>query len=183
MSTGERNQKLARAFQFTSADVLLNQQGKIADSQKLKLEMFRRGRVMGLAAFGIIGGIALLACIGASVWALFNADGGITRLAIPLGIGFVLLAMAAGAANFYVRSRELITGKVSRIEGPAKPVTREYGEMDFSSAGVSRVIRIGDREFPLVTEEQYNAFEEGAAYRAFYVKNYPMNVLLSVEAL
>jgi hypothetical protein len=91
--------------------------------------------------------------------------------------------MGGGATNFFLRSREVITGKLSSAEGPAKPIRREYGAYEHFSAGVALFVRLGSKELPLVNEEQFAAFEEGATYRAFYVKNYPRDVLLSVEAL
>ena len=182
MSIRDRNVKLSQAFHFTSADLNLNKEGKIAESQQAKVEKFRRGRVISLAAFAVMGGLFLLGCLGVGVSTLFSSGDNTTRLAIMGALGVGLLAMGGGAANFYLRSRELLTGKLSSVEGPAEPIQREASVEDMGF-GMAYFVKVAGKQFPLLNEEQYNSFEAGASHRIFYVKNYPLDVLLSVEAI
>jgi hypothetical protein len=182
-SSLERNRRLAAAFAFGPADLQANQQGRIADGQKPTLEQYRRGRVISLVAFAIFAGVFLLACAGSAIWGLLSPDAGSLGVALPVAFGVGLLAMGGGATNFFLRSREVITARVSHVEGAAEPIRRRYGETEFLGAGVALFVRIGAKELPLQTEEQLQAFEAGERYRAYYVKNYPRDVLLSIEAL
>ena len=43
-------------------------------------------------------------------------------------------------------------------------------------------VKLGSKQFRLISEDQHNAFEEGENYRIYYVKGYPFDVILAIEA-
>jgi Mn2+/Fe2+ NRAMP family transporter len=180
MSTGDRNQKLSQAFHFTSADLTLNKQGKIAESQKANVNKYRRGRVISLVAFAVMGGLFLLGLLGVGVSTLFNSGDNTIGYAIMGALAVALLAMGGGAAYFYFRSRDLISGLISQAVGAAKRISREARDED-GSFGMVYFVKLGSKQFRMISEEQHNAFEEGKNYRAYYVKAYPFDVILSLE--
>jgi hypothetical protein len=73
------------------------------------------------------------------------------------------------------------------MEGTAKLSTRQYnadyGGLAYSNLGTGWFVKLGSKNFRLLTAEQYAVFEEGAAYRIYYVKNYPIDLILSAEAI
>lgn len=71
---------------------------------------------------------------------------------------------------------------VSQMEGEAKPFTRTYDD-EIIGRGTGWFVKLGSKDFRLLTAEQYAAFEEGANYRIYYLKNYPIDTILSVEAV
>jgi hypothetical protein len=182
MSITERNSKLREVFKFSDADLLLNQQEIVAESQKLTLKSYRQGRMISLIAFGVIFVIIAFVCVGVGISMLISPDGSVTRLAILLAMGFVMFLIAASSANFFFRSRDILTGKVSQVQGNAKLYTRQYRD-EYRSLGMGWFVKLDKKEFGLRTAEQYAALEEGATYRIFYIKGYPLDMLLSVEAI
>ncbi len=181
MSISDRNHKLAQAFHFTSAELTVNKQGNIAEGQKATLEKNRRGRMVSLIAFAVMAGLFLLGCVGVGIATLFKSGDKTIQLAIMGALGVMLLAMGGGAANFYLRSRDVISGIVSHAEGMAKRTSREWRD-EGVSFGMVYFVKLGSKQFRLVSEEQYDAFEEGENYRIYYVKGYPLDVIFSVEA-
>jgi hypothetical protein len=182
VSVADRNRKLREVLKFSDADLLLNQQEKVSESQKLGLNSFRQGRMISLIAFGVMFVVFTLVCVGIGISILVSPDGSVTRLAILLAMGFVMLLIAASAVNFFLRSRDVLTGKVSQMQGSAKLYTHQYRD-EYRSLGMGWFVKIDRKEFRLSTAEQYGALEEGATYRIFYVKGYPLDVILSVEAI
>jgi hypothetical protein len=104
-----------------------------------------------------------------------------------LGLGLALLFVIGGAANYYVRSRDLITGAIRVHEGTAHLFTRQYTALyaDIGGAvvGTGWFVKLDSREFRILKEPAFAALEEGQRYRVYYVKNYPIDVILSAEAL
>ena len=140
MSITERNSKLKEVCKFSDADLLLNQQEKVSNNQQATLKSFRQGRMISLIAFGVMFVIFALVCVGIGLSMLVSPEGSVTRLAILLAMGFVMLLIAASAANFFIRSREVLTGKVSQMQGAAKLSTRQLGASTslWEQAGSSR---------------------------------------------
>jgi len=181
MSIGDRNKKLSQVFHFTSADLNLNKQGKIAESQKANVDKYRKGRVISLVAFGVMGGLFLLGLLAVGISTLFNPGDNTIRYAIMGALAVALLAMGGGAANFYIRSRDLISGSIGQAEGTAKRTSREARDED-GSYGIVYFVKLGSKQFRFISEEQHNAFEESENYRLYYVKAYPFDVILAIEA-
>jgi hypothetical protein len=158
----------------------------VADSQKQVLASSRNARMISLIVYGVMLSAALLVCLGVGVSLLINPEASTTRLAIMFAMAVAMLMIGAGAANYLLRSRDVLTGKVSQMEGTAKLSTRQYRRevgFGFTDLGTGWFIKIGSKEFRVLTPEQYAAFEEGAAYRFFYMKTYPIDTILSVEAI
>ena len=181
MSIADCNKKISQAFHFTSTDLNLNKQGKIAESQKANVDKYRKGRVISLVAFGVMGGLFLLGLLAVGISTLFNPGDNTIRYAIMGALAVALLAMGGGAANFYIRSRDLISGSIGQAEGPAKRITREARDED-GYFGMVYFVKLGPKQFRLISEDQHNAFEEGENYRIYYVKGYPFDVILAIEA-
>ena len=177
MSISERNKKLAQAFQFSSADLTINKQGGIAESQQATVEKFRKGRRISLVAFAVTAGLFFLGLIGVGISTLFNQGDNAIRYAIMGALGFVILALAGSSVNFYLRSRELLSGQVSLAEGAARPIETAAGEY-----GIAYFVKIGNKKLQLKSQAEHDAFDEGENYRLYFVKGYPLSVILSAEA-
>ncbi len=182
MSKNDRNVTLAQVFKFSEAELQANRQGRVAAGQMKTLASSRNARLMSMIAYAVMLGLALLVCIGVGVSLLVDRGESTTRLAILFAMLVVMLALGGGAANYYFRSRDVLAGKVSRMEGPAKLFTREYRD-EGMDLGTGWFVKLGSKEFRLLSAEQYAAFEESASYRIYYLKNYPLETILSVEAL
>jgi hypothetical protein len=182
MSVTERNINLKEVFKCTDADLLQNKQQKVSEAQSVLLKSYRQGRMISLIAFAVMFGLFTLICLGVGIWMLIGPDGGVTRFAILLAMGFIMLLIAASSLNFYIRSGDILTGKVSQMQGTAKLYTRQYRD-EYRSLGMGWFVKLDRKEFRLLSADQYAALEEGAAYRIFYVKGYPLDMLLAVEAI
>jgi hypothetical protein len=172
------DERLASAFGFTEDDLAANRQGYLTPNQKKVIAETRRARGCG----------ARLACIIMAVSfgffvVAFILSGGLETplssdallayaVAASAFIGIFLAAMVYGR----IRSRDLRTGKISVAEGPAHRRTKEY------KFGAAFYVKIGRHRFQFAYPEQFNAFEEGTRYRVYYVKNPPIDTVLSVEA-
>jgi hypothetical protein len=177
----------ARVFDFNENDLQLNQQGIVGESQKQALDSSRKARMFSMVAYIVMFVLFLLVCLGIGISLLINREGSTTRLAIIFAMMVAMLFVGGGSANFYFRSRDVLTRKVSQMEGTAKLYTRQYNAalsgLGYTNLGTGWFIKLGSKEFRLLTAEQYEAFQEGKSYRIYYVKNYPIDVILSAEAL
>lgn len=182
MSITERNSKLKEVFKYSDADMLLNKQEKISESQSATLKSYRQGRMIALIAFGVMFVLFALVFMGLGIWMLVNPGGDVRRLAILGAMGVISLVILASSANYFIRTRDILTGKVSQKQGAAKLYTRQYRD-EYSSLGMGWFVKIDKKEFGLKNSEQYAALEEGADYRIFYIRGYPLDMLLTVEAV
>jgi hypothetical protein len=187
MPASDRNNKLAQAFKFSESDLLLNREGKTADTQKQIIASARKTRMVSIVVYIVMIVLFLLVCIGVGLSLLLNRDGSTTRLAIMFAMAVATLLFAGAAANYYLRSRDLWASTVSHLDGTAKPHTRQYrasyDDLGGAGLGMGWFVKVGSKEFRLPTSEQYAAFEEGMNYRIHYVKNTPFDLILSAEAL
>ena len=184
MSITERNNKLKEVFKYSDADLLLNKQEKVSEGQRVTLKSYRQGRMISLIAFGVIFVLLglIFAGVGISLLVSPEKSGSIIRPAILFATGVAMLLFAASALNFFIRSRDILTGKVSQKQGAVKLYTRQYRD-EYRSLGMGRFVKIDKKEFGLQTAEQYASLEEGADYRIFYIRGYPLDMLLTVEAI
>jgi len=181
LSAGSRPQ-LLQAFEFTEDDLNANRQGKMSSGQRDKLDSFRKARRMSLIAYAVMAGLLVLGCIGAGLYMAFTRQDPTIRMAVPLALGFATLLMLGGSANFYLRTRDVLNGTVSQAEGQARLFSRTYRDED-NITGTGWFLKLDGKEFRLVNEAQYQALEEGRSYRVYYVRGYPFNFMLSVDAL
>jgi hypothetical protein len=173
------DERLAGAFGFTEDDLAANRQGYLTPSQKKIIAETRRARGCGARLAYII-----MAASFAFLVIAFVLSGGLevslsrdalTAYAVAASafIGIFLAAMVYSR----VRSRDLRSGKISVTEGPARRRTKEY------KFGAAFYVKIGRHRFQFAYPDQFYAFEEGTRYRVYYVKNPPIDVILSAEAL
>ena len=179
MSITERNAKLREVFKFTDADLLLNKQEKVSEAQGVTLKSYRQGRMISLVAFAVMLVVFALIFLGVGISMLVKSGGDIIRPAVLLATVVGMLLMAASAVNFFIRSGDILRGKVSQAQGTAKLYSHQYRD-EYRYMGMGWFVKLGPKEFRISTADQYAALEEGANYRIFYVKGYPLDMLLAV---
>jgi hypothetical protein len=126
------------------------------------VDQYRKGRVISLVGFAVMGGLFLLGLLGVGISTLSNPGDNTIRYAIMGALGVAVLLIGGSAINFYLRSRELISGKISQVEGPAEP--RKYTGDEY---GTAYQIKIRKKRFPLKSEQEHDAFEADADYRIY----------------
>ncbi len=187
MSIPEQNQILASAFGFSQADLDLNRHGRIAGSQSKKIASSRRARMISMIFYVAVMLLFLLAGVGVAVSMLFNQGDNTMRLAIVGGMALATIIFGGAAINYYLRTRDVLSGRLSQREGVAKLHTRTYrtayGDLGYTTLGIGWFVKLDGREFRVLSAEEYAGFEEGRKYRIYYVRNYPIDVILSAEAL
>ena len=187
MSIAEQNGKLARAFGFSDADLALNRQGRIAESQSKKIASSRRARMTSMIVYAAAMVLFLLVGVGVAISMLFNQGDNTTRIAIVGAMAVATLIFGASAINFYLRTCDVLSGRLSQREGAAKLHTRKYriayGDLGYTTLGIGWFVKLDGREFRVLSAEEYAGFDEGGRYRIYYVRNYPIDVILSAEAL
>ncbi len=118
---------------------------------------------------------------------LINRDGSITRLAIMFAAAVAVLFFGGAAVNYYLRTRDLFAGAVSHMDETAKLHKGQYkssvGDTTETNLGTGWFVKLGSKDFRLLSKDQYVAFEEGVNYRVHYIKSYPIDVILSAEAI
>jgi hypothetical protein len=187
MSVLGQNQKLAQAFGFSEGDLEMNRQGRIAESQSKKISSSRRARKVSLIFYAAVMLLSLLVGLGVALSTFFNRGDNTTRYVIAAALALVALIFAGAAANYYLRTRDVLRGRISQREGVARMHTRAYvtayGDIGYTTLGTGWFIKLDRHEFRVLSAEEYSGFEEGHKYRIYYVKNQPIDVILSAEAL
>lgn len=176
----------AEAFDFTSDDLTANRRGDITERQRALLE--RTGKsISGCSLPMTIGGVFFAT----GLWGLFSlwlfSNDAIGRELMSNPVEQVLLVgtllVPAGlmvGAHFWTRGA---TGgfrhaKLLRAEGEAKL----YAAVTKSGPTDASRLRLGDARFTL-SGRLAGLFEEGTAYRVYYVKSGPYWKILSAERL
>jgi hypothetical protein len=187
MSIPEQNQRLARAFGFSEGDLEANRQGRIAASQSKKISSSRRARMISMIFYVAVMALSLLAAVGVAVSTLFNRGDNTTRFVIAGALALVMIIFAGAAISYYLRTRDVLSGRLSQREGVARLHTRAYttayGDLGYTTLGTGWFVKLDGREFRVLSAEEYAGFEEGQKYRIYYVRNSPIDVILSAEAL
>ena len=171
---------LENAYEFTPEEIALNREGRLSVRQRKKLDEYRKVRSCGgrAAAVGILGTLGLFTVV------LFLVDplppGAVVAYLVVLGITAFLFL---GAVLYGVLTSDLRSGKISVVAGKAAKKSREISSDDGASLGKAREVRIGKVKFRVETRKRYEAFQEGAAYRVYYVRNSAAHFILSVEPL
>ncbi len=84
-----------------------------------------------------------------------------------------------------LRSRRKIggmTGTVLSVEGVAHPSSGVFGDANQLGVAVTHRVKVGSMTFAVAGAKQLFGFEDGAAYRAYYVKS-TIPVLISAERI
>ncbi len=182
----EHYDSFSEAFDFTGDDLAANRQGDITERQRTLLE--RTGKsISGCSLPMAIGGVLFAAGLWGilSLW-LFSNDATSRELMSNsveqvLLIG-TLLVPAGAMVGAHLWTRGATGGfrysKLLRAEGEAKlyAVVTKSGPTDASR------LKLGDARFTL-NGQFAELFEEGTAYRVYYVKSGPYWRILSAEPL
>lgn len=179
---------LATIFNFTPDDLRANRAGTLTPRQEELLENFLSGRqksilrmfIVYLVGFSLLIFISLLAPVALGnreLDSLIAKDLPIFVLVITTLCGIITFDwildrwLMRDVTNKKMRKAEGIASVKSRvIPGGAEPYTDYY-------------LFLGQTRFHFSYPGQAQAFEDGQHYRIYYVKNYPVPFILSVERL
>jgi NADH:ubiquinone oxidoreductase subunit 5 (subunit L)/multisubunit Na+/H+ antiporter MnhA subunit len=182
---------------ITPADLEANRQGRLSENQKARLrEKLDSGARSGL----IVGAVVMLIFIvGAIYMIFFNPETkasfrqllGDNPLMLVIPIVLVVVFYALMFVFSMAKTNRMKSGNVpvKSVEGKVKlSVTQMVGlgaAALASAAGASTrayIVRVG-RMTMYTDEATFTAFENGRAYRIFYVPNKPTHFIVSAEAL
>jgi len=181
MSTGA----LEAAFGFTAADLPENRVGRLSAAQLSRMTTTRGQAQVANLVFGAIF-VVILIIIAIVVLPGALAPQPANSSAVPPGIIVLVIAVVAviiALSLLRTRSKtKRLTGTVLSTEGPAKTRARSVGNVD--QLGTSDIYRltVGSVTFPLSSQGQLAAFEEGRTYRCYYVKG-TLPIIVSAEAV
>jgi hypothetical protein len=168
--------ELCRVFGFAWQDLTMNRVGEISEEQREFIDQINtrlynpRVLVIGMA-------LAVLGLAVSIVGYVRSVDGiGPLLLGLLLSVlPFTLFLITVQAIR--VNARMLREGEVSFSEGEVRVSTlRLRGDPTY-------MIIIGRRRFIVRSAEQQEIFSPDRVYRAYYVFNWPVHILLSVEPL
>jgi hypothetical protein len=167
------------AFEFTSNDLAANRANKLTTDQQKRIATYIRiaNTSTRLALIACVGTIAVFFGI---AYRLQPADG--LGQALPVLILAAVLFMSIFIFFIIVgriRSRHLYNGHISVIEGQAARSTRKVKNGRWTAYYVT----IGKVRFQLSSRAQYEAFQEDAHYRVFYIQYPPAHLILTVEKM
>jgi hypothetical protein len=176
----ELNQKLAQAFDFTPADLEANRRGLLTPTQENLLAEVRQTRGCGQRAAYFAWGGSVLLFAGVILFATPRNSLPYALLGLALFAGVFVAAILLGES----RSRNLKTGRISVAEGRATGLaTREIKSKSGRVMGTAYFVEIGRTRFRLATPTQLETFKPGYCYRIFYIKDPPLHLILSAEAI
>lgn len=141
MSITERNKKLKAVFKYSDADLLMNRQEKVSESQGETLKSYRRGRMTSLIAFSVMFLVLGLVAPRIGIWILVRPGENVIRLAILGAMGFMMLMIAISSLNFYIQSGDILSGKVRQRQGTAQLYMRQYRD-EYRSLGMGWFVKL-----------------------------------------
>jgi hypothetical protein len=167
------------AFEFTSDDLAANRANKLTTDQQKRIAVHIRIAKTSTR-------LALIACIG-SILVFFGIA---YRLQPADGFGGALPVLVLAAAVFMsififfivvgrIRSRHLYNGQISVIEGHAARSTQKLKNRRWTAYYVT----IAGTRFQLSSRAQFEAFQDDAHYRVFYIQYPPTHLILSMEQM
>jgi hypothetical protein len=196
MQSRYSNDYLMQALEFTRDDLAANRSGVMTETQKERFRArMRRGQKQGIVIMMLV----LLVTMGVVAFLVFgNAEEGSgLRQAIEqspeiiaIGLGGSLLLYLAIVVFAFLRIRRMSSGnlRVHSIEGQVKLKSSELpgytaaGAIASAAGAQTRIceIKIG-RTSMYTDEESFEAFEDGGAYRIYYVGNKRAPVIIAAE--
>ena len=167
------------AFEFTSDDLAANRANKLTPAQQKRIAAHIRIAKTSTR-------LALIACIG-SIAVFFGIA---YRLQPADGFGQAMPVLILAAVFFMsififfiivgmIRRRHLYTRQISVIEGYAARSTRKLKNGRWTAYYVT----IGEIRFQLSSLAQFEAFQDDAHYRVFYIQYPPTHLILSMEQM
>lgn len=178
-------EELMRAVPFTAQDLEANRTGRTSEAQRARLgKQSGYTRIVTLVTFVIV--ILVFAGIGAYLFVFSNNGQSLLKMfaQAPNTLPIVAGAMAAVILVIFLsflrtlrQTTDVSRGKVRVTEGTAtlKTVNSGYNLTSYQ-------VKVGKINF-YVQESVFQCFIEGAPYRIYYIKNPPINTMLSVEQI
>ncbi|MEO6471646.1 MAG: hypothetical protein ABIR57_07140 [Aeromicrobium sp.] len=179
-------ESLQAALGFTSVDLEHNRAGRLSPAQQAHMTVQgKRGQTLNLVMGGVF--VAFVIFIVVVVLPKTSGSESSGSSAVPPGVILGVLAVVGLVVGLtLVRTRRamggLSTGGVRSTEGPARTKARAYGNVDQMDVMPVYRLKVGAVTFPLPNARQLGAFEDGIAYRCYYVKG-TLPVLISAEQL
>jgi hypothetical protein len=167
------------AFEFTDHDLEANRANKLTPDQHKLITTYIK--IANTSTW-----LALIACIGtimvffAIAYGLQPADGfgGALPVLILAAVVFMTIFIFFIIVGL-IRSRHLNNRQISVIEGVAARSTQKWKNGRLTAYYVT----IAGTRFQLSSRAQFEAFQDDAHYRVFYIQYPPTHLILSIEQM
>jgi preprotein translocase subunit SecG len=183
-------ERLQSALGFTADDLVANQAGRLSATQQSYMNVqSKRGKSFNLVMVGVF--VAFVAIIVAVVLPKMNSNStdssSGSSSAVPPWIIVAVIALVAliMLRTFLKTARgmgNIATGAVQSVEGPARTKAVARGNVDQMTVMPVYRLKVGKVTFPLKSAKQLGGFDDGVAYRCYYVKG-TLPVLISAEEI
>jgi len=186
----DRNLKqgLMQAVPFTEEELNTNRNGMISEAQRARLGKQAGGTqtatlimfiIVILMIAGIFAYLFVFTHTGDSLLKMFTENPS-TLLIVGGVLGLIILIIFLSYLRTLMRTSDLRRGKVSVAEGKARVSSTRMTVGFVATIATSYELKIGRIKF-YVTKGVLDNIIEGAPYRIYYVKNYPIHAVLSIE--
>src|SRR5664279_5208 len=176
---------LQAALNFTDDDLVANRAGRLSPAQQTRMNKMQGQSQVANIVFGII---FVLILIGIAIFVLppLFAPQPAHSSAVPPGIIVIGVVVVLAIIVFsFLRSRRKlrgVNGAVLATEGEAKGNVKATGNVDQGGLMMMYRIKVGSVTFAVSRPDEVAAFQDGARYRAYYVRG-TLPILISAEAL
>lgn len=176
---------LQAALNFTDDDLVANRAGRLSPTQQTRMnKMQGQSQVVNIVAVVVF--VVILAVIAIFVLPPLFAPQPEHSSAVPPGIIILVVVVVLGiiVVSFLRSRRKLrgVGGAVLTSEGEATGNVKATGNVDQLGVMMMYRIKVGSVTFPVSRADQVAAFQDGARYRAYYVKG-TLPILVSAEPL
>jgi hypothetical protein len=176
---------LQAALDFTDDDLVANRAGRLSPTQQVRMTKAQgQGQVGNIVA--VILFVVIIAVIAFFVLPPLFAPQPANSSAAPPGIIILVVAVVVGIIGLsFLRTRRKlrgVSGAVFSTEGEAKGNVKATGNVDQGGLMMMYRIKVGSVTFAVSRPDQVAAFQDGARYRAYYVKG-TLPILISAEPL
>ncbi|HEY4224465.1 MAG TPA: hypothetical protein VGM70_01460 [Pseudolysinimonas sp.] len=174
---------LQAALNFTDDDLVANRAGRLSPAQQTRMTKLQGQGQIGNIVFVIVF-VVILVAIAAFVLPPLFAPQPANSSAVPPGIIVLVVVVVLGIIGLsFLRTRRRlrgVSGAVLTVEGEAKPSIRAAGNVDQLGVGIMFRVKVGSVTFAVQRPDQVSAFQDGADYKAYYVKG-TLPILVSAE--
>lgn len=169
---------LEKVFDFKESDLLMNQNGRLSENQIRIISQYRQmGKFFGRVAFVVM----FLSLAAVSFIALYNIGIDLENNPAPVVAYsvFFSVGMLLFIVSFLVGSlrSDLKSGKISVVEGFAEKRKRKISRQ----LGTAYYLTIDNVKFQLDEQAKYQAIDQNACYRIYYIKHLPHIILSVIE--
>jgi uncharacterized protein (UPF0333 family) len=176
---------LQAALNFTDDDLVANRAGRLSPTQQTRMTKAQGQGQIGNIVFAIVF-VAILVVIGIVVLPPLFAPQPANSSAVPPGIIILVVVVVLGIIGLsFLRTRRKlrgVSGAVLMTEGEAKGNIKATGNVEDAGMMMMYRIKVGSVTFAVSRPDQVAAFQNGARYRAYYVKG-TLPILMSAEPL